>query len=249
MGSLLIDLASQDRRFKIIGATERAGHPLVGRILTGGAPVTSRLEELLPKTDVVIDFTSVKATLSHAKACAKTRVRMVIGTTGWDARTHAQLKRILKKVPYVISPNMSLAVNLLFRLAAEAGRSLPTYDAEIVEVHHNQKKDAPSGTALRLAEELNKARGGRLKPLFGRHGRPGARRTTELGILAVRVGDAAGDHTLILGGPGERLELTHRAHSRETFARGALEAAAWIKVKRPGTYDMQDVLGLRRKPS
>ena len=143
MGSMLTALVSKDKRFKLVGATEIPGHPLVGRLLPGGSPVTSRLEELLPKTDVVIDFTQVGSTLRHAKACGKAGVRMVIGTTGWNASTSASLKKLLKKTPYVISPNMSLAVNLLFRLTNEAASGLASYDAEIVEIHHNQKKDAP----------------------------------------------------------------------------------------------------------
>ena len=245
MGAMLVNLASRDARFNIVGATERPGSPLVGRLLPHGVPVTARLEELLSKTDVVIDFTTVEATLRHAQAAGRAKVPIVIGTTGWNPRTTARLKKSLKRTPFVLSPNMSLAVNLLFRLTREAAKSLPSYDAEIVEIHHNQKKDAPSGTALRLAEELNKARGGRLRTIFGRHGKPGARKPNETGVLAVRAGDIAGDHTVLLAGPGERIELTHRAHSRETFARGALEAAAWIVKKRPGAYDMQDVLGLR----
>lgn len=243
MGSKILELVSGDRRFQIAGAVERPGHPLVGRLLNG-VPVVSKIEELLSKTDVTIDFTTVGATLAHAQACAKAKTALVIGTTGWDKRTQDQLKRTAKNVPCVLSPNMSLAMNLLFKLTAQAAKTLSSYDAEIVEIHHNQKKDAPSGTALRLAEELNKARHGRLKLVTGREGKLGARKPNELGILAIRAGDVAGDHTVILAGPGERLELTHRAHSRETFARGALEAAAWVHKKKAGLYNMQDVLGL-----
>ncbi len=244
MGSRIIDLASQDSRFKVTGGVERAGHPLVGRLLTKGIPVVSHIEELLGKTDVVVDFTTVEATLKHARACAKAKTAMAIGTTGWNNKSLRELKRILKRVPFVLSPNMSLAANLLFQLTAEAGRRLSSYDAEIIEIHHNQKKDAPSGTALRLADELNKARGGILKTVFGRKGQWGIRKSRELGVMAVRAGDIPGDHTVILAGTGERLELTHRAHSRDGFARGALEAAAWVSRKRRGHYDMKDVLGL-----
>jgi len=244
MGSRILALAAEDKRFKIAGAVERAEHPLVGKAHLSGISVVSNLEKVIAETDVVIDFTSVTASLQTAAICAKTKVPLVIGTTGWDSQSLGQLSQTLKNVAFVQSPNMSLAVNLLYRLAAQAAAKLSSYDAEIIEIHHNQKKDAPSGTALRLAEELNKARGGKLKTVLGREGATGARGPLELGVLSLRGGDVLGDHTVILAGPGERLELTHRTHSRDTFARGALEAAAWIIKQKPGKYDMQDVLGL-----
>ena len=213
MGARVAALAAEDARFALAGC--------VGR---GNA---SDLPGLLASADALVDFSSPAASLSFAAAAASARRAAVIGTTGFSKAQLARLKALSKRAPILVSPNFSPGVNLLFRLAAEAARRLPGHDARIVESHHKAKKDAPSGTALRLARAVSEARGGAAVP-----------------AVSLRLGDVVGEHTLTLAGPFERLELTHRAHSRDLFARGALDAALWLKGHRPGLYDMGDALGL-----
>ena len=210
-----------------------------------GKPLTSRLEEVLPLCDVIIEFSgNPTASLSYAKLAGLEGKASVIGTTGFTEKEIEELKEISKSAPVLFSPNMSLGVNLLFRLTEIAAGILKGkgFDAEVVEVHHRFKKDAPSGTAIRLAQILLDA-GGFERILFGREGES-RRSEGEIGVFAVRGGDVVGDHTVYFLGSGERLELTHRATSRDTFANGALEAAVWISGKNPGFYTMFDVLNL-----
>jgi 4-hydroxy-tetrahydrodipicolinate reductase len=179
--------------------------------------------------------------------CAGRGIPVVVGTTGLNEEQKEALTMFANRAPTVFSPNMSVGVNLLFKLAATAATILGNeYDAEIVETHHRNKKDAPSGTALRLAETIAEALGRKLdeQAVYARHGMIGERSRSEIGIQTLRAGDIVGEHTLLLAGPGERIELTHRAHSRENFARGAVRAALWIADKEPGLYSMADVLGL-----
>jgi 4-hydroxy-tetrahydrodipicolinate reductase len=196
----------------------------------------------------VIDFSSHHATAEIARVCVDQSKAMVIGTTGHSDATREQIKSDAKKIPIVLASNFSTGVNTLFWLTRKAAEILgPGFDLEIIEMHHRMKKDAPSGTAKTLAEILAEVRKTQLNTV-ARHGRAGIvgeRTSEEIGIHSVRGGDVVGDHTVIFSTAGERLELTHKASSRDTFANGALRAAAWVTKQRPGLYDMQDVLGLK----
>jgi 4-hydroxy-tetrahydrodipicolinate reductase len=198
---------------------------------------------------VVIDFTSADAAAAHAEACAATGAALVLGTTGVGAEAQAKIARAAASVPVVQAPNFSVGVNVMFQIAEQLAVALgDDFDAEIVETHHRSKKDAPSGTALKLAERIASATGRDSDNFrFERHGLVGERMAKEIGIQAVRGGDVVGDHTLFFFGQGERLELTHRATSRDQFASGALRAATWVVGRTPGLYDMGDVLGLKAK--
>jgi 4-hydroxy-tetrahydrodipicolinate reductase len=195
----------------------------------------------------VIDFTSHVGVPATIAVVAKAGKALVIGTTGLTRDEQAALDKAAVRVPIVYAPNMSVGVNLLFRLVGQVAKTLGSgYDVEIVEAHHNQKKDAPSGTARKLAENIAAALGRDLEHdgVYGREGIVGARGPNEIGVHAVRAGDIVGEHTVIYAGPGERIEITHRAHSRDTFARGALRAAKRVVGKPPKLYSMLDVLGL-----
>lgn len=197
--------------------------------------------------DAVIDFTHADATLSALKKCVELGKILVIGTTGHSNDVRQEISAASAKIPLIFSPNYSVGVNTLFWLTKKAAEILgPDYDAEVIEVHHRLKKDAPSGTARRLVEVLDEAYhlDYDKDTRHGRVGMTGERTRTEVGVHAVRGGDVVGDHTVMLAAPGDRLELIHRASSRETFARGALRAALWARDQKPGLYDMQDVLGL-----
>lgn len=202
----------------------------------------------LEKADCVIDFTLAETTSAIVQQCRTAGKRIVIGTTGQDATTRAEIVAASKDIPIVFAPNFSVGVNTLFWLTRKATEILgPDFDLEVVEMHHRLKKDAPSGTARRLAEILTEVRGLSYEQdvLHGRSGMPGERTRTEIGMHALRGGDVVGDHTVIFANTGERLELTHKASSRDTFAHGALRASAWLASQQPGLYDMLDVLGLK----
>lgn len=197
--------------------------------------------------DAVIDFTHAPATAGVAEACAAAGKTLVIGTTGHTDADRARIDAAAKKVPVVFAPNYSVGVNTLFWLTRKAAQILgPDFDLEVVEMHHRLKKDSPSGTARRLAEILAEERGLSYDRdvRHGREGMPGERTKTEIGMHAIRGGDVVGDHTVIFANTGERVELTHKASSRDTFAKGALRAAKWAIGQPAGLYDMQDVLGL-----
>ena len=245
MGQSILRLASADGDLKILGGVETQDY-------VSKCPVeykaTSDLSEFITAADVVIDFSTVTASLKYLSIAEKYKKPMVLGTTGFEASQVEQIKKASGVIPVVFSPNMSIGVNILFKLAEEAALAMPGYDAEIVELHHNQKKDAPSGTALKLAQIIAKAFGRDLDKVgvYGRKGITGQRKKEEIGIMSVRAGDIVGDHTVYFAGTGERLELTHRAQSRDTLAQGALTAAKWIAKQKAGLYDMQDVLGLKK---
>jgi len=236
------------------GALERKGHPdidcdpgIIAGCGAGGLLVTSDISVVLENSDVLIDFTAPQAALRNMEACISAKAAVVVGTTGFSEEQREAVLMYAGQIPTVLSPNMSVGVNVLFRLAESAASALGNdYDMEIVEAHHRMKKDAPSGTALRLAEAAAEAQGKKLSDhaVYSRHGMIGERTTGEIGIQTVRAGDIVGEHTLILAGPGERLELTHRAHNRDNFAQGAVRAALWVCGKEPGLYSMFDVLGL-----
>lgn len=219
MGRAVAAAALADPRFCIVGGVGRGAVPGLG-FPTGSAAF---LEDFLCDADVLIDFSLPAPALQSAAAAAKARVPVVSGTTALDAGQMRRLKSLARRVPVFWAPNMSPGMNLLFELVRRAAAALPGYGAAVIDVHHAAKKDSPSGSAKRLAESLRAA---------------GAPSET----VSLRVGDVAGDHTVVLAGPGERLELTHRAHSREVFARGALSAALWTSGRRPGFYGMQDLL-------
>ncbi len=205
------------------------------------------LEAVLPGCDVVIDFSFHNATPAVVEACAREKKAVVIGTTGHSAEEQARIRACQGLIPMVWSSNYSTGVNTLFWLVRKAAEILgPSFDLEVVEMHHRLKKDSPSGTAATLAEILAEVRGQQLEEVarHGRHGIVGARTSTEIGMHSIRGGDVVGDHTVIFATPGERVELTHKASSRDTFANGALRAALWVAGKKPGTYSMQEVLGL-----
>ena len=255
MGKRILSLLLEDPELSLAGVLEAEGHPLLGQdagSLVGKpdlcAPITASVEGLEKEPDAVIDFTLPAVTLGLAEAIGQKNKPMVIGTTGLSKEEKERLSGFLKGTACVLAPNMSVGVNVLFKVAADVARTLgAAYDVEIVEAHHRFKADAPSGTALRLAEGIAEARGIDLaeKARYGREGRPGERDPEEVGILAVRAGDIVGEHTVLFGGIGERLELVHRAHTRDNFALGALRAVKWVVGKPPGMYDMMDVLGLR----
>jgi 4-hydroxy-tetrahydrodipicolinate reductase len=256
MGKKLVAAVAEDQGLKLSGALEAPGHPALGRDagLVAGlgplkVPITSDLAPLLQGARAVIDFTAADAAIKHLELCAGKGVAMVIGVTGLSERQRSKAKRLAKKIPVVLAPNMSAGVNLLFYLVEKAAAILgPEFDIEVVEAHHRLKKDAPSGTALRLAEAAAKGRGWKSNTFkYCRQGLIGARPDREIGVQTVRGGDIVGEHTVMLAGPGERVELIHRAQSRDTFARGAARAVHWLMGRPPGLYDMQDVLGLAER--
>ncbi len=254
MGKIILQLASQDKAFKIVGALERSGHPASGQdigALLGGKPfgvkVTNDPEAVLKQADVLIDFSHFSAVSDHLKAAVRNRTACVIGITGLPSAVLKEVCAASKKIPVIQSPNMSVGVNLLFKLADLAGRVLDeSYDLEISEIHHRMKKDAPSGTALKLLEILAQARGcdPEKDVVYGREGETGARAKGKIGVFALRGGDVVGEHTVSFFGDGERVELVHKASSREAFARGALLAAKFLAKKKQGLYHMQQVLGM-----
>jgi len=252
MGRMLVRLVADHERAEVVAAVEAAGHPAVGRDVGEVAaigPLGVRVgAQYEPAPDTVtLDFTTPAATLAHLEKAAAAAAAMVIGTTGFTPEQRRTLERLAPSTRVVFSPNMSLGVNLLMKLARTAAAILDSsFDIEIVEMHHRRKVDAPSGTALELGRQVARARGQDLEEsaCFGRHGAVGARRDGEIGFAALRGGDVVGDHTVIFAGEGERLELTHRAQSRECLARGALAAALWLIEQPPGLYSMAHVLGL-----
>lgn len=246
MGSKILELAALNSNFQVVGAIESEGHTAIGKKITGSEiEVGINLEPFKDSFDVLIDFTTPQATLSHLNAISRwKKVSAVIGTTGFSANELFSIKRVARKIPILLSPNMSVGVNLMFQLARTIAQKLSDYEIEIIEAHHHQKRDAPSGTALALAKEITEElkRNFDRDVIYGRKGDVGARKSKEIGIHSVRAGDIIGEHTTIFAGNGERLELTHRASSRDAFASGALRAAQWLYRKPPALYSMQDVL-------
>lgn len=226
---------------ELTGAVEAAG--VEGSLL--GVAATSSLQDVIGGCDVIVDFTNPEAALEHIEAGAAAGRPLVVGTTGFSSGQLERARAAAGSIPLLVAPNMSVGVNLMFRTVEETARALPDFDPEIVEIHHNRKKDSPSGTASRLAESIERARPG-LERIHGRQGMLGARGAQELGIHSLRGGDVVGEHTVIFSGEGERIEITHRAHSRRTFARGAIRAVRFIVGKPAGLYSMADVLGLPR---
>ncbi len=255
MGGRIIHMISQSQDVALSAAFEHPGHPSinedVGQILglgELGIKIAGSLEEVMDLGEVLIDFTTPQATLENIRIASPRGLSMVIGTTGITGDMLKEVTDLAKKIRCVMTPNMSVGMNVMFRIASDmAGILGNDYDMEILEVHHRLKKDAPSGTAMRLAQILAASVDRDLEKVavYERKGMIGERTDEEIGIQTWRAGDITGEHTVMFGGIGERLELVHRAHNRDNFARGAAKAASWI-VKQPlGLYDMQDVLGLK----
>jgi len=249
MGRRLIALASQDARFELVAALEATGHPHLGADSGELAGIGRNHLPLQDHTDtefrVLVDFSTPAGTAHWLDYCCLKQRAMVIGTTGHSDEQEQAIRRAAGAIPILKAPNMSVGVNVLFRLAAQAARQLgPEYDIEIVEAHHRFKKDAPSGTALGLLEAVTQAGGGaeRRDVVFGRSGQTGQRPAGQIGVHALRIGDTVGEHEVHFGTLGETVILKHVAHTRDTFVRGALRAAAWIVDKPAGLYSMQDVL-------
>ncbi len=256
MAGRMVHLIRETEDIQVVGGVERTDHPAIGKDLGEvvglgqlGIQVSADLEQIIDQGDVVVDFTIAQAAVQHLRTVAAHGKAMVIGTTGLEKEQLEEVRQLAKKIPCFMAPNMSVGVNVMFKLLQDAARLLgDEYDVEIIEAHHRYKVDAPSGTAVKMAEILAEALHRNIDEV-GVYGRPkgiiGQRKPHEIGIQTIRAGDIVGEHTTIFGGLGERLEITHRAQSRDNFGRGALRAIRWILRQKPGLYDMQDLLGLK----
>lgn len=253
MGSRILNLAYKSPDFKIVAAFEHAKCDHLGKDLGKALGLSAVLNvKLMPVSsqalkgcDVLIDFSSAEATRHCVEAALKTGTALVIGTTGISAEQEKHIRQAAKKIAILYSPNMSIGANFLFEVAKLAASKLKAgYDVEIIEAHHRLKKDAPSGTAKRIAEVIADAKGWDLKKVakYGREGLTGERPKEEIGIHVIRAGDIVGEHSVLFSGPGETIELSHSAQSRDAFARGALVAALYVSQKKSGLYHMSDVL-------
>jgi 4-hydroxy-tetrahydrodipicolinate reductase len=255
MGGTVVRAAAQTAGVRLVAAIDKPGSTRLGKDAgaicgTGhlAVEVTEKIKPELKPNTVIIDFTNPEASLGYLRAAAKSATPIVIATTGFNSTQLAEIKRLSRRTPTLLSANTSLGVTVLVSLLGKAAEMLgDDYDVEIVEAHHRFKKDAPSGTALALGRSVATALNRDLDKIGinGRKGMVGERSKKEIALLSVRAGDIVGEHTVIFAGIGERLEFIHRAHSRDTFARGAIRAAQWLAKKKPGLYGMQDVLGLK----
>jgi 4-hydroxy-tetrahydrodipicolinate reductase len=253
MGSRIVAL-HREAGLRLAAALEAPGHRALGRDageVAGagvvGVPLTADAGAAITRDRVLVEFSVPEASLEHLRLVARAGARAVIGTTGFSAAQREEIATLARQAAILVAPNMSVAVTLAFSLLRTMAKALgDDYDVEITEVHHRYKKDAPSGTAVRMAEIVAEALGRDLRKVgvYGREGLPGERSAKEIGVMSLRSGDVVGEHTVSFGTLGERLELTHRAHSRDTFARGALRAVRWIAGRGPGLYSMHDVLGI-----
>lgn len=255
MGRCLIQAVAETDGLQLVAAIDRPESTLMGvdaGELAGigklGVPLSSDLHAATRQADVIIDFTLPEATMALLPLCVENQCRPVIGTTGFDAAQKQQIQQSAEKVAVLLAPNMSVGVNLSLKLLDLAARVLgDSVDIEIIEAHHRHKVDAPSGTALRMGEVVADALGRNLKEcaVYGREGRTGERDRQTIGFATVRAGDVVGDHTVLFAAEGERIEITHKASSRMTFAYGAMRASTWLMQQPPGLFDMQDVLDLK----
>jgi 4-hydroxy-tetrahydrodipicolinate reductase len=255
MGGRIISLISASQDIQVVGAVEQKDHAQIGRDMgeslglgKTGVIVEDNLTACVEKGDVVIDFTHHEVSMKHLEIAAEKGCAIVIGSTGFAAEETKRIKSLAGNTRCVLAPNMSVGVNVMFKvLEYVAGILGEEYDIEIMEAHHHLKKDAPSGTAMRMAQVIADKLGRDLEQVgvYARKGMVGERTRNEIGIQTLRAGDIVGDHTVMFGGVGERLEFIHRAHSRDNFAKGAIRAAKWIVNQKNGLYDMQDVLGLK----
>jgi 4-hydroxy-tetrahydrodipicolinate reductase len=254
MGQRII-VAVKEAGCELSGALERPGHELVGQdagLIAGcgvlGVRISDDLNGVVRGCDVLIDFTTPKVSLKNMEVCGLNGRAIVIGSTGFTPEEGALAKELARDIPVVLAPNMSVGVNVCFKVLADIARILgDDFDVEIVEAHHKLKKDAPSGTAVRMGEVVAGALGRDYRQVANCHreGITGERPKAEIGMQTIRGGDIVGEHTVYFIGMGERIELTHRAHTRDMFSRGSVRAAKWVVSQKPGLYDMQDVLGLR----
>ena len=242
MGLALLEAAGASEGIVLGGAVD------ITASTWGGVAIGTDVSSALENSDVLIDFTRPSGTLAHVAQCVAARRAMVIGTTGFEPSQLAEIRNAARTIPIVMAPNMSVGVNVALKLVELAAGALgPDYDVEVFEMHHRKKVDAPSGTALRLGEVAAAARKTSLEQsgVFQRHGTTGERKPGAIGFSVARGGDIVGDHTVFFAGPGERIEITHRSSSRATYAQGAMRAARYVAGRKPGLYDMQDVLGLK----
>jgi len=253
MGRMLVEAVLDAPDCALAGALDTAASPLLGQDAgaylgrTTGVAISADLDAALAGSQVLIDFTRPEGTLQHLEACAARGVALVIGTTGFSAEQKAAIGGFAQRIPVFMSPNMSVGVNVVMRLLEQAAKAFSHgYDIEIIEAHHRNKIDAPSGTALKMGEIVANALGRNLadNAVFGREGVTGVRDPSTIGFATVRGGDIIGDHTVMFAGIGERIEITHKSSSRATYAQGSLRAARFLARSGPGLYDMNDVLGL-----
>lgn len=254
MGQMLIEAISASDDCRLAGALDVTSSPAIGNDAAAflghasGVPVTADVASGLAHCQVLIDFTRPEGTLAHLKVCRERGVKMVIGTTGFTDAQKAQIADAARDIAIVMSPNMSVGVNVTLKLLEMAARALATgYDIEVIEAHHRHKVDAPSGTALKMGEVIAQALGRNLNDMavYARHGHTGERDPSTIGFSTIRGGDIVGDHTVMFAGTGERIEITHRSASRATYAQGSLRAVRFLAGQRKGLFDMFDVLGLR----
>ena len=254
MGRMLIEAVGAADDMQLAGAIDVAQAPAIGHDASAflghssGVPIESDLRRGIAQAQVLIDFTRPEGTLAHLAVCRELGVAAVIGTTGFSAQEKALIAEHAQHIAVMLAPNMSVGINVVLKLLDMAARALNEgYDIEIIEAHHRHKVDAPSGTALQLGEVVAAALGRDLTQcaVYGREGMTGERDPSTIGFATVRGGDIVGDHTVLFAGTGERIEITHKASSRATFAQGALRAARFLAGRAPGLYDMNDVLGLR----
>lgn len=254
MGCAVVRAAAETSDIRIAGAVASPASPMLGRdagslagIADIGVAVTAELTTAVAAADVVIDFSNARATAANLAACRAARKALLIGTTGFAAELSAQFDSAAREIPLLIAPNTSVGVTLLIELVAQAARSLPrSFDIEVIEAHHRMKRDAPSGTALALGNAAALARRGQgLTPQEAEPSRSGPRREGDIGFVVVRGGDIVGEHTVLFAGPGERVSLSHSATDRAIFARGAVQAARWLRAQPPGRYFMRDILGYK----
>jgi len=255
MGMRVIAAIHETPNVHLAAAVERPDHPYLGRdageiagFAKWNVPLSGALKEVIASGDVVIEFTNAESSLKNLRVATENGKSAVIGSTGFSASQIKEVQALTQKIPCVLSPNMSVGVNVMFKVIGDLAKILgEDYDVEVVEAHHRMKKDAPSGTAMKMGQILAQALNRSFDQVstYERKGMIGERKRAEIGMQTIRAGDIVGEHTVIFGGLGERLEVTHRAHSRDNFARGALRAAAWVVKQKPGLYDMQDVLGLK----
>lgn len=254
MGRTLIEAVFQADDAELAAALEHPSSPFIGKDageLIGapcGVKITADFEKALAGVDCLIDFTRPEGTLAHMAVCRRLGVSLAIGTTGFTAEQKGQIEAAAKEIPIVFAPNMAVGVNAVFKLLDVAARILNEgYDIEVIEAHHRHKVDAPSGTALRMGEIVAAAVGRNLDEcaVYGREGHTGERPATQIGFATIRGGDVVGDHTVLFAGTGERIEITHKSASRMSYALGSLRAARFMRGRKSGLFDMQDVLGLR----
>ena len=260
MGRMLIDAVDDASDLVLSAALDRDDSPVINNLSStrpnSTVTISSDIDAALSGSDVLIDFTRPEATLAHLEACASHSVKLVIGTTGFDTAGRDAIAAASKRTAIVFAPNMSVGVNIVFKLIEEAARALSNghanagangYDVEIIEAHHRHKVDAPSGTAIKMGEIVAGAMGVELADVatYGREGTVGERKPSTIGFSTIRGGDIVGEHTVLYAGLGERIEITHRANSRAGYVAGSLAAARFLADRQRGLFDMQDVLGLR----